>query len=225
MYRDILLVEDDEEIARLTSMYLQVEGFQTSVCHDGAEAVEQIRAKPPALVLLDLMLPGLPGLEVCKQLRQFYQGPIIVLTACDDEINEICLLKSGADDFLKKPIRPHILTARIEAALRRQPQQHSHQKQSASLQLNQLTHTFSYAQQELNLTTAEYEMLMLLYQHMGEVVTREQCSQLFRGKEYHFIDRSIDMRISSLRKKLGDKQMPYRRILTVRNKGYMLTDA
>lgn len=223
---NIMLVEDDQEIARLTSMYLKVEGYETTEIHDGAKVPNAVRQSPPDLILLDLMLPGLSGMEICTQVRSFYHGPIIVLTACDDEISEVCLLKLGADDYLVKPIKPHILIARIEALQRRYQhiQRQNHPQYVSRLTLDNLTHTFSYDKKVLALTTAEYEMLNLLYENMGQVVCRERCSQAFRGKEYHFIDRSIDMRISALRKKLGDINMPYRKIITIRNKGYMLTD-
>ena len=115
----ILLIEDDAEISRLTAMYLDAEGYQVAVIDDGALALEAIKNTKPELIILDLMLPGMSGIEICKAARELYQQPILILTACDDDISEVSLLKMGADDYLVKPLRPHVLVARIEALLRR----------------------------------------------------------------------------------------------------------
>jgi len=217
----ILLVEDDAEISRLTSMYLDVEGYEVAVVEDGALAIESIKNTKPDLIVLDLMLPGMSGIEICKQARKFYHQPILVLTACDDDFSEVSLLRLGADDYLTKPLKPHVLVARIEALLRRSvsfsPQQEgSHKKITINNQ------TVTYRGQTLSLTNAEFEMLKILVDNAGKVVSRDQCCQALRGIDYDFSNRSIDMRISGLRKKLSDDQMPYRVIMTVRNKGYKL---
>lgn len=115
----ILLVEDDSEIARLTKMYLEAEGYLVTVVDNGLNALDSIKALKPDLVLLDLMLPGKDGAMICQEAREFYHGIILVLTATDDEMSEVSLLKFGADDYLTKPIKGNILLARIEAALRR----------------------------------------------------------------------------------------------------------
>ena len=115
----VLIVEDDQEIARLTTLYLEAEGYNVSVVHDGNLALEAIRNTEPDLVLLDLMLPGLSGAQICRQAREFYNGIILVLTASADEMSEVSLFKFGADDYVTKPIRGHALLARIEALLRR----------------------------------------------------------------------------------------------------------
>lgn len=216
----ILLVEDDDEISRLTAMYLEAEGFDVSVVKDGALALNSIKTLKPQLIILDLMLPNMNGIEICKQARAFYYQPILVLTACDDDVSEVSLLKMGADDYLVKPLRPHVLVARIEALLRRNTQQQPDAEKMLLISENK--NQVSYKGQQLELTGAEYEMLKLLNKHAGEVITREQCCQALRGIDYDFSNRSIDMRISGLRKKLGDDQMPYKVITTIRNQGYKL---
>lgn len=216
----ILLVEDDDEISRLTAMYLEVEGFQVSSIKDGALALDAIKQLTPDLVILDLMLPNVSGIEICKQARDFYQQPILILTACDDDVSEVSLLKIGADDYLVKPLRPHVLVARIEALLRRGSNKTT--SKNKQLNINQAKNHVIYKGKEVELTGAEYEMLKLLHKHQGQVISREQCCQLLRGIDYDCTNRSIDMRISGLRKKLEDDQLPYQVIVTVRNQGYKL---
>ncbi|PKG82151.1 DNA-binding response regulator [Colwellia sp. 75C3] len=220
----VLIVEDDAEISRLMAMYLEIEGFDTRVIDDGLAAIAAIENYLPDLIILDLMLPGLSGVEICKQARAFYQGPILVLTACNDDVSEVSLLKLGADDFLTKPLKPHVLVARIEALMRRiKPQQSMPGKKKHSrLDIDAESQKVSFDGNELSLTGAEYEMLIVLENNIGIPVSRDDCCQALRGIEHDFNDRSIDMRISGLRKKIQDDQMPYKIITTVRNKGYML---
>jgi len=222
----ILLIEDDAEISRLTSMYLDVEGYQVAVIDDGALALEAIKSTNPELIILDLMLPGMSGIEICKLAREFYQQPILILTACDDDVSEVSLLKMGADDYLVKPLRPHVLVARIEALLRRNKanlENLSNTKATeASLTISEASNRVSFQGKLLSLTEAEYQMLKLLHKNAGQVISREQCCQALRGIDYDFSNRSIDMRISGLRKKLGDDQQPYQVITTIRNQGYKL---
>ena len=222
----ILLIEDDAEISRLTAMYLDAEGYQVAVIDDGALALEAIKNTQPELIILDLMLPGMSGIEICKAARELYQQPILILTACDDDISEVSLLKMGADDYLVKPLRPHVLVARIEALLRRsQGTLESQSKQAAvatALTISEASNKVTFQGKLLNLTGSEYEMLKLLHKNVGKVISREQCCQALRGIDYDFSNRSIDMRISALRKKLGDDQMPYQVITTIRNQGYKL---
>jgi len=223
----VLLIEDDAEISRLTSMYLEVEGFSVNIVDDGALALDVIRNTKPEVIILDLMLPGMSGIEICKLAREFYQQPILVLTACDDDVSEVSLLKMGADDYLVKPLRPHVLVARIQALLRRNQalsiaEQTKETSQEESLIINDANNKVSYGGKLLALTEAEYQMLKLLYKNVGKVISREQCCQALRGIDYDFSNRSIDMRISGLRKKLGDDQQPYQIITTIRNQGYKL---
>ena len=216
----ILLIEDDAEIPRLTAMYLDVEGYQVAVIDDGSLALAAIKRTKPDLIILDLMLPGMSGIEICKAAREFYQQPILILTACDDDISEVSLLKMGADDYLVKPLRPHVLVARIEALLRRS--QTNQAAAATALTISEASNQVTFQGKLLTLTGSEYEMLKLLHQNAGKVISREQCCQALRGIDYDFSNRSIDMRISALRKKLGDDQMPYQVITTIRNQGYKL---
>ncbi|MEL0606719.1 response regulator transcription factor [Vibrio echinoideorum] len=222
----VLIVEDDQEIARLTTLYLEAEGYNVSVVHEGNLALDAIRNIEPDLVLLDLMLPGMNGAQICRQAREFYNGMILVLTASADEMSEVSLFKFGADDYVAKPIRGHALLARIEALLRRASpvitaQEIAPEKQ-CDIVINTTAQSATLYGQNLKLTSAEFEILNLLVNNISQVVTRDQCCQLFRGIDYAFNDRSIDMRVSGLRRKLRihakDKQL----IRTVRNKGYML---
>lgn len=220
----ILIIEDDAEISRLTAIYLDVEGFDTFVINNGSAAITAIQNYAPDLIILDLMLPGLSGIDICKQARSFYRGSIIVLTACDDDVSEISLLKLGADDFLTKPLKPHVLVARIEALLRRMKfDQEKLLKQTHSrLTINEDNQQVTFNGETLNLTRAEYEMLVILEKNIGSPVSRDDCCHALRGIEYDISNRSIDMRISGLRKKIKDDQIPYKVIATIRNKGYML---
>ena len=216
----ILLIEDDAEISRLTAMYLDVEGYQVAVIDDGSLALAAIKRTKPDLIILDLMLPGMSGIEICKAAREFYQQPILILTACDDDISEVSLLKMGADDYLVKPLRPHVLVARIEALLRRS--QTNQAAAATALTISETSNQVTFQGKLLTLTGSEYEMLILLHKNAGKVISREQCCQALRGIDYDFSNRSIDMRISALRKKLGDDEMPYQVITTIRNQGYKL---
>ncbi|MCG7530942.1 response regulator transcription factor [Psychrobium sp. MM17-31] len=214
----VLLVEDDAEISRLTTMYLEAEGYTVTTIDDGALAIDSIVRINPDLVILDLMLPRMNGIEVCKKARDFYTNPILVLTACDDDISEVSLLRQGADDYLVKPLKPHVLVARIEALTRRSMRQQPAVDKVIEIHSQQV---FCRGI-KLELTNAEFEMLKILVDNEGDIVSREECCQALRGIDYDFSNRSIDMRISGLRKKLGDDQMPYQIITTVRNKGYKL---
>ena len=222
----VLIVEDDQEIARLTTLYLEAEGYEVSVVHEGNLALEAIRSIEPDLVLLDLMLPGMSGAQICREAREFYYGMILVLTASADEMSEVSLFKFGADDYVAKPIRGHALLARIEALLRRATPAtttaETVSENQCEIVINSAAQSATLYGQNLKLTSAEFEILNLLVKNVCQVVTRDQCCQLFRGIDYTFNDRSIDMRVSGLRRKLRvhakDKQL----IRTVRNKGYML---
>ena len=218
----VLVIEDDEEISRLTKMYLEADGYVVLVVNDGAQALSTIQKTMPDIIILDLMLPNVSGHEICKLARRFYSQPILVLTALDDDINEVSLLKLGADDYLCKPVKPHILEARIEALLRRSTRQLKQTSSSLAFHLDAARQCASIAGKTIDLTDAEFELLNLLYQHKGKTVSRGDCCHVLRGIHYDVSDRSIDMRISGLRKKLNDTQKPYKTIVTVRNKGYLL---
>lgn len=180
------------------------------------------------------MLPGKSGIEICKEIRGFFSRPILILTAPNDDVTEVSLLKLGADDYLTKPLKPHVLVARIEALLRRSEIGAGTQTSADDSTMPSMPSTPSLIEviddksqvifkgKRIQLTSAELEMLKILNTNKGRIVSREECCQALRGIEYDFSNRSIDMRISGLRKKLGDEEAPYKIIATIRNKGYKL---
>lgn len=230
MNSKILLIEDDRDISQLTQMYLTAEGYQVEAIYDGSSAIDKIKEFQPDLVLLDLMLPGKSGAEICTEARQFYTGMIMVLTAAEDEMSEVSLFKFGADDYVTKPVRGHILVARIEALMRRyQRQQKLEQSSFVSdahgIVINAQNQTAYYEHKPINLTNSEFEILQLLIENAGETVSRDHCCRLARGIEYNVNNRSIDMRVSGLRKKLIQAEVYSATIKTIRNQGYKLVSS
>jgi len=225
----ILLVEDDERLANLTSEYLQKNGFAVSVEGHGDIAEKRILNEQPDLVILDIMLPGKDGFEICRAVRQSFRGVILMLTARDEDLDQILGLELGADDFIAKPVQPRVLLARIKALLRRLPgtvsEASASQEQLAfgQFQISQATRTASLAGQPIDLTTAEFDLLWLLANRAGSVLSRDDLLQDLRGIGFDGLDRSIDARISRLRKKLNDDPDNPTRIKTVRGKGYLFS--
>lgn len=227
----ILLVEDDHELAHLVSDYLSKNDFQVQIVTDGLTAVEQINQTKPSLVILDIMLPKLSGMDVCRQVRPNYAGPILMLTALDDDFDQMLGLELGADDYIVKPVQPRLLLTRIRTLLRRvirnpaalNSSQENTTIQIGLLSINQANRSVSVAGQTVDLTSAEFELLVLLAQDSGQVVDRNTIVQELRGFEYDGMDRSIDRRISRLRKKLQSKSNNEQEFIkTVRGKGYQL---
>jgi len=218
----ILIIEDDEEIARLTAMHLKRNGYLTDIVTDGADAIASIKQRMPDLILLDLMLPNVSGNVICKQARVFYNGPILVMTASNDDINEVSLLELGADDYLRKPVKPQILSLRIAALLRRCITVNNQKITLNSIEIDCLNHKVNYQDKVINLTNSEFDMLAVLAKNAGQIVSREACCKSLRGIDYDLSDRSIDMRVSALRKKLKEETGQAQLIKTVRNKGYIL---
>lgn len=224
----ILLVDDDESLNRLVHQYLQGQGFDVTVVTDGTTAVSAIIDKNPDLVILDIMLPGQDGLSVCRDVRPQYHGAILMLTALGDDIDEVAGLETGADDYLAKPVRPRVLLARIRALLRRAEVGRISTATVQSISTTQLTidrSTMSVvvAGVATAITDAEFALLWLLAEHKGEVLSRDEINQKLRGLEHDGFDRAIDLRISRLRKKLGDNPRGPQIIKSVRAKGYLLT--
>lgn len=222
----IALVEDDVEIADWISSYLQNRGFQLICFHNGKTALEQLKLHSVDLVVLDGMLPGLDGFEVCKQLRQHSNVPILMLTARDEEIDEIIGLEMGADDYLTKPVRGRLLETRIKALLRRNQHNISQQRQNAlqlgNLHISHHNRVVYLADKTVQLSMNEFDALWLLATRAGEVVSRDELTRALRGFAYDGFDRSVDLRISRLRKKLGDNASEPYKIKTIRGKGYLL---
>ncbi|NWN92519.1 response regulator [Marinobacter adhaerens] len=228
----ILIVEDDERLAGLTREYLESNDLTVSLEAHGGRAVERIRNEQPDLVVLDLMLPGEDGLSVCRRVRPFYTGPIIMLTARTDDLDQVLGLEMGADDYISKPVKPRVLLARIRAMLRRvsdNAQNNAVEEESeepSRLKFNDLVVDRSMREAWLNdesidLTSAEFDLLWLLSSNAGRVLSREEIFTALRGIEYDGQDRSIDVRVSRIRPKIGDDPVHPRRIKTVRSKGYL----
>lgn len=230
----ILIVEDDERLADLTREYLESNGLVVGLETNGGNAVERIRNEQPDLVVLDLMLPGEDGLSICRRVRPFYDGPIIMLTARTDDLDQVLGLEMGADDYVGKPVKPRVLLARIRAFLRRAaaPGNGVAEPSSAEadepvrLEFNDLVVDRSMREAWLNnesidLTSAEFDLLWLLARSAGRVLSREEIFTALRGIEYDGQDRSIDVRVSRIRPKIGDDPVHPRRIKTVRSKGYL----
>jgi len=223
----ILIVEDDPKLARLVQEYLQSNGFQVAIEPRGDRAPGRILAELPDLVILDLMLPGLDGLQVCREVRPRFPNPILMLTARGDEVDEVVGLELGADDYLAKPVRPRLLLARINALLRRLPTPGGGAETITlgSLVVEPASRRTTLDGQELDLTTAEFDLLLYLARHVGVPVTREEIYRELRGIEWDGLDRSIDLRITRLRRKLGDDGRNPQQIKSVRGTGYVLVPA
>lgn len=226
----ILIVEDDERLAALTKDYLESNGLSVSVEGDGSRAIERIKSEQPDLVVLDLMLPGEDGLAVCRIVRPHYKGPILMLTARTEDLDQVLGLEMGADDYVAKPVRPRVLLARIRALLRRVREEPEVVTEETSTD-NRLSFgnlVVDNAMREawldgksIELTSAEFDLLWLLCSAAGRVLTREEIFHQLRGIEYDGQDRSIDVRVSRIRPKVGDDPVNPRRIKTVRSKGYL----
>jgi DNA-binding response OmpR family regulator len=221
----ILLVEDDKSLAEWIKDYLQSHHFHLLHLDQGEKVVALAKQNPPDLIILDVMLPGKNGFDICRELRQFYRQPILMLTACDEETDEVLGLELGANDYLGKPVRPRILLARIHALLRRDlPDTH----QDGQLTFGQLhivrdAKAVFYRDQAITLTSHEFDVLWILASHAGQVVSRDQLVSELRGFEYNGLDRSIDLRVSRLRKKLDDNAETPHRIKTIWARGYLFS--
>lgn len=230
----LLLVEDDIRLAELIRDYIEPQGFQVTLQHRGDTAVAEFNAQSTDIVILDLMLPGLDGLQVCQQIRQTYTGPILILTAKNSDIDHVMGLELGADDFVNKPIEPPVLLARLRALMRRSKNSSSHLIPETTEHVDDLvfgTLTLKWHAQQahlqkkhIELTTQEFSLLWLLATKAGEILSREQIFTHLRGIEYDGLDRTVDVRISHLRKKLNDHPTKPIRIKTVWGKGYLFVE-
>lgn len=220
----ILLIEDDVPLASLISEYLRGHDFQVDVESRGDTGAQRILRDRPDLVILDVLLPGLNGMDVCRQVREQFAGPILMLTARDDDIDQIIALELGADDYVKKPVEPRLLLARIRALLRRvdQPTASDARRLAfGAFSIDQAARRVTLNGAPIELTTLEFDLLWTLASAAGTVLTREVIFASLRGIEYDGLDRSIDLCISRLRAKLNDATNPPTKIKTVRGKGYL----
>ncbi|HOD07538.1 MAG TPA: winged helix-turn-helix domain-containing protein [Myxococcota bacterium] len=227
----ILLVEDDLRLGALVSEFLVSKGFVVDIEVRGDLAPDRIIDENPDLVILDLMLPGLDGLSICRKVRPVYPGPIMMLTALSDEVDEVVGLEVGADDYLAKPVRPRLLLARIHNLLRRMNVDGEDRTITGDrvitiedLVIDPGSRSVRLDSREIDLTTAEFDLLYYLAERVGQVIDRNDIYRDLRGMEWDGLDRSIDLRVARLRRKIGDDARHPRRIKSVRGSGYLLVD-
>ncbi|MCG7898266.1 MAG: response regulator [Candidatus Thiodiazotropha lotti] len=224
----VLLVEDDVQLAGLVQEYLQRYEFEVHLEHRGDRATERVSSLKPDILVLDLNLPGKDGLEICREIRSDFSGPIAMFTARDEDVDEVVGLELGADDYLTKPVEPRVLLARLRSLLRRYraigttaQDVQGDQLAFGKLQIDARGRTLSLNDETIELSTGEFDLLWLLASTAGQVVDRDSALKTLRGFAYDGLDRSVDIGISRLRRKLNDNaHRPYR-IKTVRGRGYL----
>ncbi len=226
----LLLVEDDLALGKMVDDFLTGHGFRVRWESNGLRALGLIGSETFDLLILDIGLPGMDGIQICRSVRDRFAGPIIMLTARGDEIDEVVCLEVGADDYIAKPVRPRALLARLKLHLRRGDSQDL-PTESSKLEIDGLIidstsrtvrqKTESGDENILSVTTAEFDLLLFLMQRAGEVVGRNEIYEQIQGIAYDGVDRSIDLRVSRLRKKLGDDPGSPKRIKSVRGVGYI----
>ena len=223
----VLVVDDDVELCDLVKEFLQPEGLQVEAVHNGNRGLERALSGEHALVVLDVMLPGMNGLDVLRKLRASSTVPVLLLTARGQDVDRIVGLELGADDYLPKPFNPRELVARIRAILRRKrgeaPEKQAPQSsvRVGDVELNPATRTVLRGGEAVDLTAVEFNLLDVLLREAGRVVTRDELAKIALGRLFSPYDRSIDMHISKLRKKLGEDGKGGERIKTVRGVGYI----
>jgi DNA-binding response OmpR family regulator len=223
----VLIVEDDKKTASLVELYLQREGFDTVIAHDGQQALELAQRRKPIFVILDLMLPVVDGWEVCREIRRSSEVPILMLTARGEEVDLVSGLTLGADDYMVKPFSPRELVARVKAILRRgrfravrQESLLSHQGLVLDLDKRQVT----LRNHSITLTPHEYKLLQALMVAPGRVFTRDELLDCLYPKGEAVVDRVIDVHIGKLRQKIEEDPSNPRFILTVRGVGYQFKE-
>lgn len=220
----VLVVDDEVPLTGVVGSYLVREGFDVDVAHTGPEAVEQARSGKPTLIVLDIMLPGFDGIEACRQIRQFSDAYIIMLTARDDEMDKVLGLSMGADDYLVKPFSPRELIARVRAMLRR-PRTSLEELPGELYTVGELTmdaqsRSLTRAGTEIDLTRTEFDLLAVMMAHPKAVLTRRQMINAVWGPDWFGDEHVIDVHIGHVREKIGDAAAEPRYIRTVRGVGY-----
>lgn len=233
----IVFVEDDSELAGLISDFLERNGMSVMIEPRGDTALDRILAEEPDLVMLDIMLPGKDGLSICRELRPQFDGPIVMLTSLDSDMNQILGLELGADDYILKTTPPPVLLARLRAQLRgraERPAAASAERTSTTggnlrrlvfgtLSIDPISRDVVLEDEVVPLSTSDFDLLWMLASRAGEILGRESLLKALRGVDYDGMDRSIDVAISRLRKKLGDNPAEPFRIKTIRHRGYLFS--
>ena len=220
-HEHILIVEDERKLADLLRDYLSEAGYMVSWLDRGDRVVSRIKQDPPALVLLDIMLPGMDGTEVCREIRKFSKIPILMITARVEEVDRIIGLEMGADDYICKPFSPREVVARVKAVLRRAYSEPETTRMSVGpISLDETTRRVSVDDEALNLTPSEFGLLKILMAHPGRVFSRSEVLDKVKGYQFEVYDRTIDTHIKNIRKKIAEK-LPGREIIhTVYGIGY-----
>lgn len=221
----VLVIDDDDRIRSLLVEYLSTRGMQVRSAASGAEGLAQLKSQGVDLIVLDVMMPEMDGFAVLQKVRAQGTTPVIMLTARGDDIDRIVGLEMGADDYLAKPFNPRELLARIQAVMRRSaasPDQATTALQAGPLRIDPDRRTCTLDEQPIELTTTEFEILRTLVANAGRVIPRERLMELARGEDYASFDRSVDVHVSHIRRKLGDDPRRPRFIKTVRGVGYTL---
>ena len=226
MSETILLIEDEPKVARLARDYLEKSGYRVLIANDGKSGLATARREKPDLLVLDLMLPGMDGLDVCRALRRETDLPIIMLTARAEETDRLIGLELGADDYITKPFSPRELVARVRALLRRAKGAVyvSGIIRAGNLELNTENHSLSVAGEQIHLTRIEFNLLETLTRHPGQIFSRAQLLENLHGVAYVGYDRSIDAHIKNLRRKIAADPASPKYILTVYAVGYKFND-
>jgi len=227
MNKKILIVEDERKITRTLSLYLERAGYTVSAVEDGAQAIASFQKNQPALVLLDLNLPGMDGLDVCRHLRADSDVPIIMITARIEEIDRLIGLELGADDYIVKPFSPREVVARVRAVLRRAPMaQASRQRiQAGDICLDLTAHKAWLGKATLALTLTEFDVLASLVRHCGQALSRSQLLENMAGVAFEEYERTIDQHIKNVRRKIREAGGRAELIQTVYGIGYRLEPA
>lgn len=223
--KKILLVEDDRQLSDLVTDFLSSEGYYVKQEFRGDTVAKRVGIFKPDIIILDIMLPGKDGFSVCRDLRTTFSGPILMLTAKGTDFDQVLGLEIGADDYVIKPVEPRVLLARVSALLRRGTLSNQEEQvaevQCGQLHINKASRKVTLQGENVDLTSQEFDLLWLLASKAGEVQSRDYIYKAVVGREYDGLDRSVDVRISRLRKKLfDDTETPFR-IKTIWGQGYL----